>query len=37
MPIQKGIKLCKLTRECFLREKIVAVSFFQNSAIHSYS
>ena len=27
----------KLTREGFLRKNIVAVSFFQNCAIHQYS
>ena len=32
-----GIKQQKQTREGFLRKNIVAVSFFQNCAIHQYS
>ena len=31
------LDLYKLTREGFLRKNIVAVSFFQNCAIHQYS
>ena len=35
--IQFLLKEIKATREGFLRKNIVAVSFFQNCAIHQYS
>ena len=40
MSVLYDIMLCtevtKITREGFLRKNIVAVSFFQNCAIHQY-
>ena len=30
-------KITRTTREGFLRKNIVAVSFFQNCAVHQYS
>ena len=35
--LQGKTELTGITREGFLRKNIVAVSFFQNCAIHQYS
>ena len=37
MVVKVNITVQTITREGFLRKNIVAVSFFQNCAIHQYS